>query len=527
MTSSSLELSSQLLVGELLKRASHQLPDGEAFIYEDKRKTFQQMDDTVTHLAGWLQKSGVEKEEKVGFMMKNSLPFVEITMGIALSGAVGVPINFRFGSTEVDYIVNQSDVKLLFIDAEYLDMIQSIKNSLTHVEKIIVVDAAGELPQGTLNYNSIYEKDVTYIPCETLTDDDPCFIMYTSGTTGFPKGAVLTHKNMCQNVINHIYESNIRRFSSQLICAPQFHIAGMLLTLKTFLLQGKTVLHRDFDPVNVLTTLEKEKINTVFLVPAMWNFLFQVPHIGDFDLSSVKVCATGAAITPLEVKKRILHYFNHAMLADNFGQAETTATTTCLTGEDALKKPESVGKPYLNIEIRVVDEQMNDVPRGEVGEIVYRGPTVMKEYYNDPDATKEAFKGGWFHSGDLVKMDDEGFIYVVDRKKNMIISGGENIYPAEIEEVLYQMPEILECAVIGIIDETWGEAVKAIVVLKPDHHLSEQQIVDYCDTKLASFKKPKVVEFIDELPRNTSGKVLKYALEKRSISKVSERTLER
>lgn len=332
--------------------------------------------------------------------------------------------------------------------------------------------------------------------------------MYTSRTTGLPKGAIITHKNLSQNAFNNMYVSNIRPHSAQLMCAPRFHIAGMLFTVQSILLQGKMVIQREFDPVDVLTALEQEKLNNVFLVPAMWNFIFQVPNIGEFDLPSVKVCATGAAITPLELKKRILHYFNNAILADNFGQTETTATTICLTGDDALRKPESIGKPYPNVEIRIVDEGMNDVALGEVDEILYRGPTVIKEYYNSQEETEVAFNCGWFHSGDLAKMDDEGFIYVVDRMRNMIISGGENIYPAEIEEVLYQMPEILECAAIRLTDEVWGESVKAIVILKPDQNLTAEQVVDCCEQKLASFKKPKEVEFIDELPRNTSGEVV-------------------
>src|SRR5699024_2653834 len=248
---------------------------------------------------------------------------------------------------------------------------------------------------------------------------------------------------------------------SNILVAPQFHIAGLVLTMKGVLTTGTTVVLEEFNPVEILHVIEKEKINTIFLVPAMWNFLFQVPNIADYDLSSITTCATGAAISPVELKQTILKYFKNAMLFDHFGQSETTATTTCLVGADALRKPESVGRPFANVEVRIVDEEMNDVPVGEIGEIVYRSTTIMKEYYNNPDETAEAFRGGWFHSGDLVKADKEGFIYVVDRINDMIISGGENIYPAEIEAILYQMPEILECAVLGVPDDEWGERVIA------------------------------------------------------------------
>lgn len=515
MTSSTLHLSRQLLVGEMLKRAVHKAPDAEAYVYENNRVTFKEVNERVTKLTAWFQGNGIKKDDKIGFMLKNSLAFPEVAFSTALSGGVGVPINFRLGPKEVEYIVNQSDSKILIIDHEYVEMIQSIQSELKKVEKIVVVGEVETVPANFVKYESIFDNDFTYEPCEELTDEDACYIVYTSGTTGRPKGAVLTHKNVCVNLMNLMYDSKPNLGDAQLICVPQFHIAGLLLTLLPTLTLGKSVIHREFHPVNVLRTLEGEKINSIFLVSAMWNFLLQVPNINEYDLTSVKVISTGAAITPLEIKKRMLKVFPNATLIDNFGQSETTATTISNSGEDTLRKTDSVGKPYLNLEYRIVDENMNDVPISEVGEIVYRGPTIMKEYYKNPEATKEAFKGGWFHSGDLVRQDEEGFIYVVDRKKDMIISGGENIYPAEIEEVLYQMPEILECAVIGVPDKEWGESVKAIIVTKPGQTLTEQQVIDYCIQHLASYKKPKFVEFVDQLPRNASGKVLKYVLKER------------
>jgi len=513
MTSSSLGLSSYLLVGELLKRASHKTPDIEAYVFDDERVTYKQMDDNATGLAGWFQSQGIQKGDKIGFMLKNSISFVEIVFGITLSGAVGVPINFRLGSEEVVYIVNNSDTEILFIDDEYAEMVLSIKNRLDKVKKIIVIGSNETLP-GLINYQSIIKNKTIYTPCEDLTDDDVSFIVYTSGTTGRPKGAVLTHKNICQNLLNLVYQSNTNLYSRELICVPLFHIAGLCKSIMTCLYNGTTIIHREYNPIAILKTIEREKINSLFLVPAMWNFLFQVPNLKEFDLSSVTTCSTGAAITPLELKKRILGRFENADLVDTFGQTETTASTTYIRGEDTIRKPTSVGRSIINVEVRIVDEDMNDVKTGVIGEIVYRGPTVMKEYYKNPEATKKAFKGGWFHSGDLVKMDEEGFIYVVDRINNMIISGGENIYPAEIEEVLYQMPEILECAVIGVPNTDWGESVKAIIVLKPGKVLSSDEVIEYCKGFVASYKKPKEVEFIDELPRNASGKVLKYILQK-------------
>lgn len=514
MTTSSLSLSRQLLVGELLKRAAHKSPDKTAFVYHDQERTFRDMETRAKQFAGWLQSKHISFDDKVGFVLKNGLPFVEVFFGIAMSGAVGVPINFRLTANEIEYIINNSDSKMLIIDEEYVPIVLSIRSKIENVETIVVVGNSPD-KKDFVRYESIFDKPTEYRVYENLQDDDCCMIVYTSGTTGRPKGAVLTHKNLCQNGMNMLWEAGIGLNFKQLVVAPLFHIAAMSTLINNCYVEGTSVIHREFDPLAVLETISKQQINAIFLVPAMWNFLFQVPHISSFDLSSVKIGITGGAITPVEIKKRIMHYFSNAGLFDAFGQTEMSPVTTCLHPEDTLRKPESVGRPVINVEVRVVDEMMNDVPVGEVGEIVYRGPTTMKEYYKNPEATEEAFAGGWFHSGDLVRMDDEGFVYVVDRKKDMIISGGENIYPAEIEEVLYTHPDIIECAVIGVPDKNWGENVKAYIVLKKGKSLKVSDIINFCTKKLASYKKPKEVEFIEQLPRNAAGKVLKQVLRKR------------
>ena len=510
MTTSSLRLSKQNLLGELVKRAAHKTPDKEAFIFGDARMTYQQLDDRASHVAGWLQSQGINHDDKVGFVLKNGLPFVEIFFGVALSGGVGVPINFRLAADEMAYIIHHSDSKIVFIDYDYVEMIQSIRERIPQVEKVVVI--GGHRSSDMITYDSIFESKPVYVPCEQLSDEDAAMIVYTSGTTGKPKGAVLTHKNLYQNGLNMIWEFSMDTRFKQLIVAPMFHVAALSTLVNSSLVNGTSVIHRDFDPVAILETIDRERINAIFLVPAMWNFLLQVPNLQDYDLTSMEKCMTGASICPLELKKKIMNHFKNGKIYDIFGQTEMSPCTTCLHPEDSLRKTTSVGKPIINVEVRVVDDEMNDVPVGEVGEIVYRGPNLMKEYYKNPEATKEAFEGGWFHSGDLVRVDEEGFIYVVDRKKDMIISGGENIYPAEVEEVLYSHSDILETAVIGVPDQVWGERVKAFVVVKPGKSLSENDVISYCAGKLASYKKPKEVAFIDALPRNAAGKVLKRKL---------------
>lgn len=505
-------ISQQLLIGEALKCAAHNAPDREAFIYGEQRLTYREILQRAGHLAGWLQKHGIAKNEKVGCLFKNGLPFVELYFGASLSGGVFVPVNFRLVATEIEYILNQSEVKILFIEEEFIESIRPVVSRLQKVELIVVVDSEEHnLGIETIPYESIYKTSADY-QTVYLSDDDAHAIIYTSGTTGKPKGAVLTHKNLYVNGLNKLYHSHWGKGVKQLVIPPLFHVAALSTLVQNCLIEGTSIIHREFHPEVVLKTIQDEKINTMFLVPAMYNFLFQVPNLSEYDLSSMTTCSIGGAICPLEIKKRIMEVFKNGMILEAFGQTEMSPSTTYLAGDDSLRKTDSVGKPAINVRVRIVDDEMKDVSLGEVGEIVYQGPTAMKEYYKNPEATKEAFKGGWFHSGDLVRMDEEGFIYVVDRKKDMIISGGENIYPKELEEILYSHPDILEAAVVGVPDPKWGETVKACIVMKPGKQLTEDEVIAHCQSSLASYKKPRIVEFMESLPRNAAGKVLKTVL---------------
>ncbi|WP_462413706.1 acyl-CoA synthetase [Neobacillus sp. Marseille-QA0830] len=518
MTTSSLQMSRQLLVGELIRRVAHRTPHQEAFIYGDDRVTYLELEKRTLQLAVWLQQKGLQLGDKVGIIFKNNLAFVEVMFATAAAGCVSVPINFRLAKEEFVYILNHSDTKVLFIEEEYQDLIQSIRQQLPNVEQIVVVGQV-KAPE-MIPYEQIYQTTTPYQTVDGhVEDDDACMICYTSGTTGKPKGAVLTHKNLLLSALNSVIDSKIEHGSKQLLNTPLFHIAGVSNLLISCLVGGLTVIQREFHPVAILETIHKEKINGLFMVPAMWNLVVHVPTIEDYDLTSVIRCSTGAAICPLEVKNKMMKYFPNGGIFDAFGQTEMSPTTTCLLPQDSIRKTNSVGKPAMNVELRIVDEQMNDVTVGEIGEIIYRGPTVMKEYYKNPEATEEAFRGGWFHSGDLVRQDDEGFIYVVDRSKDMIISGGENIYPAEIEAALHRHEAIFETAVVGVPDPQWGESVKAFVVLKPGKSLTEQEVIQHCQNHLASYKKPKYVEFLSELPRNTSGKILKRVLREHEVLK--------
>jgi acyl-CoA synthetase (AMP-forming)/AMP-acid ligase II len=299
------------------------------------------------------------------------------------------------------------------------------------------------------------------------------------------------------------------------VCSPPplFHMASFGHCLAHLLIGATVVLPTQvFNPVEIMETIEREKIVSILLIPAMANFLLLTPDMDKYDASSLKIWTSGAAPLPTQTRKAMIERFPGLMAYDCFGQTETGALVSMLRPSEAARKAASVGRALPLVQIRVVDDEDRDVPVGEVGEAVYQGPNLMKEYYKNPEGTAQAFRNGWFHSGDLVRQDEEGYLYVIDRKTDMIISGGENIYPAEVEEVLYQHPKILEAAVIGVYDEQWGEAVKAVVVPKPGETLTEEEVIDFCKEHLASYKKPKSVDFVDALPRNPAMKVLKTVL---------------
>lgn len=363
---------------------------------------------------------------------------------------------------------------------------EGIRESLPHIEEVIVTEElAGS---SSIIYSSILEKKIPYETREELNDHDPHVIVYTSGTTGEPKGVVLTHKNFYINGMNKMSSLNQEQDTKTIILPPLFHVATLSLLVQSCVNEGTCVLMNQFVPITLLRSIETDAINSLFLVPTMWGVLLNVPNFTDYDVRSMKLCSTGARICPLELKLKIKEMFPSAGIYKAFGQIEMSPTTTNLLPLDSLRKTNSVGKPCINVRIRVVDDDLNDVPLGEVGEILYKGPTLMKEYYKNPEATREAFTGGWFHSGDLVRMDDEGFIYVVDRKIDMIISDGENILSAEVEKTLNTHPFIREAAVVGIPDPKWGQSVLAYIVLEQGRALSKEEVVVYCKANLHPIK---------------------------------------
>jgi fatty-acyl-CoA synthase len=466
-----------MTMSDQLARHARKTPDAWALRFEGTGRTYAELDERVTRLARALADRGIGTGDRIAVLALNGMETWESYLAGVRLGAIVVPVNFRLVADEVAYVLADSGATALIVDAPLAG---------------IAAKACEQAPVGAvLTIGSEYETALASAGDDPLdvvvAEDEPAFIMYTSGTTGRPKGAVLTHRNLLMHVFSQI--THLGWHPEDRVAAPGaplFHIAGLAGGLPPLLVGGTNVMMRSgaFDPVETLDLIEREKVSSIFLVPAMWAAVVAVPGIADRDLSHLHRISWGAAPASTTLLRTLIDTFPQAEVVTAFGQTECSPVTCFLRGEDSIRKIGSVGTPMLNVEVRVVDESMNDVPRGEVGEIVYRSPMVMMEYWNKPDETSIAFRGGWFHSGDLVRQDDDGYYFVVDRLKDMIISGGENIYCAEVEDVLAAHPKVAEVALIGVPDTKYGEAPL----------------------------NPREYSVVGALPRNPSGKVLKTSL---------------
>lgn len=503
----------QMTIGEMVARDAAKTPEREALVFEGRRYSYRDFDARTNRLTNAFSARGYSKGERIAQLLFNCSEFVESYISVAKLGGMSVPLNFRLKAGEILYQLENSESRALLFGEEFIPVVEEVHTKAPGLDYICI---GSNVPPFAIPFEDIINEGDPSYPDVVVYDDDPAFIMYTSGTTGKPKGAVLTHKNQLMNAVNALFESaKVMKWEDDervQFVAPLFHEAALALALVTLYVNGTLFVLRFFEPEKLMQQIVDEAITITFMPPVMSTFVLNMVDVSKYNTSSLRALLSGAAILPTETRRQLKKAFPNVSLFDIFGQTEMSPATTILKPHEAEDRPASVGRAVINVEIRVVDEDDNDVAVGEVGEIIYRGPTVMKEYYKNPEATAEALRGGWFHSGDLVRMDDESYVYVVDRKKDMINSGGENIYPAEVEDVLYGNPKILEAAVIGVHDEVWGEAVIAIVVPKPGDELTAEEVIGWCGKHLASYKKPKHVEFMEALPRNAAMKVVKGEL---------------
>jgi fatty-acyl-CoA synthase len=481
-------------IGSWLTKRALLTPDKEAVVDGEKRLNYLQLNRRVNRLTSALQAAGLQLGDRISILSYNCLEFVEVIMAAAKLGLILVPLNWRLTPTELAFNLNDSGAETLFFDADLVELANAVKG--TTALKRFIVFGQKQISQ-TRAYESLLseqtESEPETQPVPNL--DTPHIIMYTAGTTGKPKGAVLSQGANFWNVLNLNVALDFTSNDRNLLVLPMFHIGGIgLFTLPMLYDGGTVVIQRTFDPVKTLALLKEERITLFFGVPAIFLALIQHPEFDASAFKNVRLVMSGI------------------ILQQGFGMSEAAPSIATLAKELALKKAGSIGRALMHLEARIVDDNMTAVPTEGVGELVIRGPNLLQGYWNRPEATEAAFAGGWFHTGDLARMDADGELYIVERKKDMFISGGENIYPAEVEDTIFEMAQVAEVAVFGIEDEKWGEVGRAVVALKEGQKLTVEQIIDHLKGRLAKYKIPKSVVFVNQLPRNAAGKVLKTVL---------------
>ncbi|MCE7997691.1 MAG: o-succinylbenzoate--CoA ligase [Rhodobiaceae bacterium] len=498
-------------IGLMLEKRAHLNPNLEGCVETEsgRRFTYAELDARCNKTANMLSDQGVKPGDRVALLMMNGVEFMESFFAIAKIGAVCVPLNWRLTPDELCFILKDSGAKTLVFSSDFAEAVEDIHGRGSDATDISRWISVGERTAIADDYDALHDAASDSRPAIGANEDDMLFIMYTSGTTGLPKGAVHTHNSTLWGSLTSLATSDMQQKDRYLLVLPLFHVGALSPLIACVHGGGTSVIMRGFDLDAMWTNIEAEKITTMLAVPAMLNFMLLSPAKDTADYSSLRWVMSGAAPVPVTL---IETYAGMGIeIHQVYGLTETCGPSCLISPDDAMAKAGSTGKAFFHTNVRVVDSDGNDIKAGEVGEVLVSGKHIMKEYWNRADATSETIVDGWLHTGDLATVDEDGFVYIQDRIKDMIISGGENIYPAEIENVLLAHPKIQDCAVIGQQNQQWGEVCLAVVV-REDDSLTEADVMKHCDGKLARYKLPKGVEFIDAIPRNPTGKALKRIL---------------
>ncbi|WP_285595202.1 fatty acyl-CoA synthetase [Actinomycetospora sp. NBRC 106378] len=493
-------------VDGVLRRSARRTPDRTALVFGDRSWTYRELDEATSRTAGWLRGLGVAQGDRVATYGRNSDAYVLSFLGAARMGAVHVPINYALTGEELAYLVDQSGSKVLAVDPALAGHVEALDHRPDQV--VPLRDAPGSLLEAART-GEVPELDVT------VEDGDLVQLLYTSGTTSKPKGAMMTHRGLVHHYVSCLHALGFEQDDDPLVAMPIYHSAGMHVFTLPYLAVGATVRMMEAPDVpEILRRVEADRIGSLFLAPTVWVPAVNHPDFATRDLSSLRKAHYGASIMPGPILARLRERLPELGVYNCFGQSEIGPLATVLQPEEHDERPESCGRPVLFVELRVIDENGDDVAPGEAGEVVYRSPQLCEGYWDKPEETAAAFREGWFHSGDLVRIDEEGFITVVDRIKDVINTGGILVASREVEDALYTHEAVAEVAVIGTPDEKWIEAVTAFVVLRPEHAdgFESAALVEHAKGRLARFKVPKSVHVIEELPRNQSGKLLKRVL---------------
>lgn len=504
-------------IRDYVVKMGHLHPDREVLVFQEHRFTGRQVRDRIFRLSNALLGLGLEKGDRVAVLLTNSHYSVECFYALACAGLVLVPMNSRNAAREHLYMLENAEVRAVLVGQEFLGVIQPILSEASGVSHAVCIN--GPAPQGWLDYETLIAGAGVEEPQIELLDEDLSSIRYTSGTTGRPKGVMHSQRGALTTVYSTLMDGlDIKSTDSVALIGPVTHASGSYI-LPHLVRGAKVVILPGFDVTNVLRTVEQERVTMIHLIPTMLVMILASPEIDRYDLSSLKTIRYGASPISPDVLKRAIGIFGD-IFVQGYGLTEASMPMSLLLKDDhildgsekSIRRLSSIGREVTFSKVRIMDDEGNFVPPGQIGEIVVQSSQVMQGYWKNPEATAEALRGGWLHTRDMGFMDEEGYIYLVDRKEDMIISGGFNIYPKEVEDVLYMHPAVLEAAVFGIPDEKWGETVKAAVSLKTGQKATEQEIIEHCKTHLAGYKKPTSVDFLDQLPKGHTGKIVRREL---------------
>ncbi len=508
-----------IVFGDLLKRNATRHPRKLGLVEPEtqKRYTHEQFNVRVNKLANALSHY-VEKGDRIGILTHNCAEFLELYGACAKLGTPIVPINFRLTAPEVAYIIENASPKVLLVGTPYVDVINTVRDKYSKLFQDMKILCIGPASNGMESYEKLLETASESEPTIKIDENDVFIICYTTGTTGKPKGCMITHKNVLADCVNHIIERQLSKEHVMFAPGPLFHM-GVNCQYFASIYLGGTMVVAPYEPSKVIDIIEKERVTHVELFPGLLYPILDLPGLEKRDLSSVKSLLYGASPIAVERLIKAIEIFQ-CNFFQVYGMTEASPMVTALLPEDHViegpdsRRLKSCGREMINVEVRVVDEQDKDVPPDmkTIGEIIVKSPNIMKGYWQQPEATANAIKNGWYYSGDMAITDEEGYIYIVDRKKDIIISGSENISSVEVENTIFQYPKVRDVAVIGVADEKWGEAVKAVVVAEEGVEITADDIIYFCRNHLARYKCPKSVSFVKELPRSSTGKVLKTEL---------------
>lgn len=497
----------RLSVGNQLVRAAWRYPNKEAIVCKGKRVTFKELNARANSLAHGFMDLGLKKGDFVSIILMNCVEYVETYFALAKMGAIASPINYRLTPNDIEQLINQCEAKALIFGSEFKDLVAGLRTKLKSVKHYIY--AGEEEVEDTIPYEELATGHSTAEPNVEIFQEDGQYMNYTSGTTGLPKASIMSHFNNLMAVTQATMEFGFDSSWVLMTVFPLFHRVGWITILAAITTGCKNVI-TELDPKSILENIESEKVNYVNFVPVITNLLMMVPDFEKYDASSLKLIVYAAAPLTTEVREATEKYLTKN-IAEYYGNTESSVLVYC---NPEMKKthPTSLGTPTFGVDLRLVDEKGEDVPIGEIGEIICRSPALNANYYKNPEKTKKDLVDGWFHMGDLGRFDEDRHMYIVGRVEDLIISGTDKIFAPEVEDVIQSHPKVEQCAVIGLPDKALGNVAIAVVALKPGEQIDEKEIIDYCKGKIADFKIPKKVKTIDAIPRTATGKILKYQL---------------